>query len=188
MTIDEWRHGWQVEGAGESVRPWKLGDLFNAGREFIEDKSLAGAELAKAIAKLIPKIDSSGLKVATLREWGQVAAAFSPKERRSGVSFYHHREVWASGSAVTSQWLADAEAGGWSVRDLRVKLAEAKGGGEAKEAAGRLKPPFILVQWADAGAAGLRKLFPDPPSEKVRATARVEVAALLAEFMRVGIL
>lgn len=192
-AIEHWRAQWGDVGQSEKDRPWRLGALFNEGRKFIDKtKTKDDRSMMKAIERLLPKIDS-GIAFKQLREFAFVERAFQPDDRNRSLSWQHHREIWAAGIVGAQQqrhWLTLAERKSLSTRDLRVALAESKGGGERKEARPAYDLTFTLVQWADRGVAGLRKMFPEgqPINADFLNNARREVDGLVEEMRRVGLI
>jgi len=191
--IDAWRARWHDVGQSEKGRPWILGALFNEGRAFIDGAKCSDDKSAlKAIERLLPKIEA-GIEFRQLREFAFVERSFRPEDRNHSLSWRHHREIWAAGIVGARQqrnWLSVAEKRNLSTRDLRVALAESKGGGERKEKRPDYDLTFSLVKWSDEGTAGLRKMFPNgrTPNPQFLTQARNEVSILVAEMQRIGLL
>ena len=189
-SIEAWRSQWGAVGRDEKDRPWRLGALFNEGRRFVDASK---AKDDKAICRMVEGILPAGLGVDAkkVREYAQVERAFPADVRSESLSWQHHREIWASGAVAQQyrKWLSRAEKENLSTRDLRVALAENKGGGERKEKAPSYDTSFVLIQWAGKGEAGLRKMFPDdqPINAALLESAKRECGGLVAEMKRVGL-
>lgn len=69
-------------------------------------------------------IEKTSLDYQTLRNYAWVARKFVPGRRREKLSFQHHAEVCGLSEGEQEQWLAAAEAGGWSRNELRRRIRE----------------------------------------------------------------
>ena len=188
-TIEAWREQWCNVGRDEKDRPWKLGALFNAGRRFIDaTKARDEKAVCRLVEKLVPAV---GIEMKTVRLYGYVEAAFPADNRSQSLSWQHHREIWLAGvdARQRRKWLERAEKENLSTRDLRVALAQSKGGGERKEKAVRFDTSFVIIRWAGEGEHGLRKIFPEdqPINAPLLEAVRRECGGLVAELKRVGL-
>ncbi len=187
IELERWRKKWGDIGHAEAERPWNYGDLFNAGRQFVDGK-LSDEDAHQEIAALIPNLGECGLSLRQLKIYGWVSMTFPAKRRRPSLSWSHHREVWAARVPTGEQrkWLMAAELKNLTVRELRVAMAP-----ETRPEAMKPHPiAFVARRWNDQGVQGLREMF--PPGQTLRpdllASLRRELDGILAEFMRVGLI
>lgn len=144
LTYAEWSSiGAYLQRAAGSVN-WWLGDWLNAGERRY------GETYAQAIV-------DSGVSYDVLRDCKWVAGRIPPCRRKETLSWSHHREV----SGVKDEherldWLAKAEAHGWSKTRLRDEIRidfAAKLNGHAKPI---ITPVNITIPSTDAPS------FPEP--------------------------
>jgi hypothetical protein len=85
----------------------------------------------------------TGYDVQSLMNMSYVASRFEPSRRRPGLSFSHHAELAGLAPEDQELWLDRAEAGGLSVRALRIELRKARERSAARLALAeaRLKAP-----------------------------------------------
>lgn len=187
LSLEAWRQLWPAIGKQEADRPWIYGELFNAGRRFVE-KDKDEEEAHQLVAGMIPNLGECGLTVRHLKQFGWVASAFPRARRHPKLSWTHHREVWAAGVPAKERrrWLSAAAEKGWTTRDLRVHMAP----GGRSEPMNPCPVKFVARRWADLGVIGLRELFPinGPIDPALQESVRRELGGLLQELKRVQIL
>jgi hypothetical protein len=113
-----WQEGEQL-ASEQAASSWKIGDwLLFAERHYDEGKRNDN-RYTKA-----EKV--TGLAYQTLRNRASVARKFDLSRRRDTLTFEHHAAVAKLKEDEQDKWLGKAERQGWSVKDLRRKLSEAK--------------------------------------------------------------
>lgn len=113
LSFDEWAAMGRRVAQAHNATPWLLGDWLLYG------KFTYGRRYQDAA-------DALGVEAQTLRVYAMVAGHFRPERRRAALSFVHHREVVPLGVAERERLLDEAEAEGWSTRDLHAKVAEVR--------------------------------------------------------------
>jgi hypothetical protein len=68
----------------------------------------------------------TGYDAQSLMNMAYVASRFEPDRRRPGLSFSHHAELAGLPPEDQELWLDRAEAGGLSVRALRIELRKVR--------------------------------------------------------------
>jgi len=107
MTLDEWAEALEVVTGLSSASPWWIGDMLSA----------ADHQYGESYAQAIPE----GLSSATIRAYQWVAERVPPANRHPGLSWSHHRAVSALPTAEQTSLLDQAEAEGWTVRELQAR-------------------------------------------------------------------
>lgn len=186
-TVDAWRSMWADAARSEADRPWRLGELFSQGRQFVKATENPKATY-REVYKNLPALGPLVLEFRYLRELAEVSDAFPSDQRNPRVSWGHHREVWAAGVSVSEQkrkWLEKAEKENWSKADLRMAIA-----GRTRAKAVENPVSFVARRWSDQGVAGLRELFPvgKPINKELAGAVALELAELFEAFRRVGLL
>lgn len=103
----------------DNVANWLLGDLFMAHLSKTEDP-----------AETTATFDAQQHDDAHLSRCVALAVAVPHEVRRPGLTWSHHWEVRRLDVEDQERWLADADAQGWSVRDLRKAMAAAAAAAE----------------------------------------------------------
>lgn len=106
LTLDEWRSVMQWTKRCEHAVAWWLGDLVVAG------DNMFGEEASQEYER------------ETIRKFAWVAEKVQPAIRRKALSFTHHEVVAKLEPREQKHWLAAAEAGGWSAKELRRQIRE----------------------------------------------------------------
>ena len=91
-------------------------------------KALAERDQLKDHAKARATCLEHGIEQGTFEFFLSIADMFPPSVRTEGLSFDHHREavIGTNGSPLEArQWLAKAQAEGWTVPELRKALRQA---------------------------------------------------------------
>ncbi|MFI1760093.1 LmbU family transcriptional regulator [Streptomyces sp. NPDC020571] len=113
LSFEEWeRAGRQLAGVLDSSS-WWLGDWLTYGKDHYSDRYKQG-------------IAAAGLRYQTLRNYAWVAGRFELGRRRSRLTFQHHAEVASLSPGDQDTWLARAEERGWTTKQLRNALREAR--------------------------------------------------------------
>jgi len=71
-------------------------------------------------------VGATGLAEQTLTNWSYVCRQVARSRRRENLRFSHHAEVASLEPAEQDEWLDTAETNGWSVRELRDRLRDAR--------------------------------------------------------------
>lgn len=109
LTFEDWeRTGGEIASASKRLN-WWIGDWWNAGIKFGEERRSATAH------RLF------GIEYQTVRNIGWVSGQFLSR-RRDTLSFKHHAEVAALSSIEADRLLDKAEAQNLSTRDLRREI------------------------------------------------------------------
>lgn len=114
LTFDQWQAiGDSLQGVERSLM-WWIGDWLRFGER------RWGERYAQAI-------DTTGKSYGTLRNAASVATAFGDlSRRRDSLSWSHHAEVAALPVGAGDRLLRLAEDEGWSRKDLRQRVSQAK--------------------------------------------------------------
>jgi hypothetical protein len=137
LSFEDWeRAGRQISGLVNSST-WWLGDWLVYGKEHYSDRYQRG-------------IRSAGLQYQTLRNYAWVSRRFDFHRRRSSLSFQHHAEVASLSVDEQEFWLDSAEQHGWTTKQLRNAISNARDGakqdGRDIEAKRQLSVPDSHVQ------------------------------------------
>ena len=119
MTV--WIHQGRWLGALGRASGWWLGDWIRYGNARYGERYDAAARL-------------TGYDMHSLRNMAYVAGHFEVSRRRTGLSFSHHAELACLPPEEQELWLDRAEAGGLSVRALRMHLRETRDRAASREA------------------------------------------------------
>jgi len=118
---------------GQKALNWHIGDWWAFGDHRYGERAKAAAE------------GIFGREFQTLVNLGNVSNRFESNRRRLDLSWSHHAEVAALPPAKADALLDQAEAGGWSTRELRARIP-----GRTKSDAGRelikQKAPTIALE------------------------------------------
>lgn len=139
LTFEVWeRAGRQLARIVDSSA-WWLGDWLVYGKDNYADRYQLG-------------IQAAGLKYQTLRNYAWVSRRFELSRRRGRLSFQHHAEVASLPFEEQEYWLDHAEEKGWSTRQLRDSIQDARSvGSPSSEGCGaavqRIAFPGSRVQW-----------------------------------------
>jgi hypothetical protein len=106
---------------------WWLGDWLVYGQDKFPDR------YRRAMV-------GTALDYQTLRNYAWVARRFAPSRRRDSLSFQHHAAVAALAEPDQDLWLVRAAAFGWSLRQLRTHLQQAR-----QDCAGPQLPPGVVL-------------------------------------------
>lgn len=110
---ESWAAFGQDLAATAKTLPWALGDWVFYGWQF-------GARYREAL-------DATGLDYQTLRNYAWVAGRWEMSRRRDTLSFSHHEELANLAlDEEQDEWLDRAEESGWTVKQLRVVMREAR--------------------------------------------------------------
>lgn len=113
LGFNEWvRLGEQLQ-AQRDANLWWLADWAAAGE--LRYRREYGPALERIYAR------------GSLHNLSSVSRRVEPSRRREGLSFSHHVEVASLEPEWQTVWLDDAETHGWSVMDLRARIAEWRG-------------------------------------------------------------
>jgi hypothetical protein len=115
VAFDQWAEiGVRMATTADSVA-WCLGDWLVYGESRYTDRYRR-------------TIEAVGLNYQTLRNYAWVARRFPLSRRRDSLTFHHHMEVTRLSSDQQDFWLDRAADGQWSVRRLRLRLRQERGG------------------------------------------------------------
>jgi hypothetical protein len=107
MTFEQWlEHGKTLASAHQSLN-WWIGDWWAAGSHRYGARANVAAE------------GIFGREFQSLMNTASICRAFTTSRRREALSFSHHAEVASLSPAKADALLDQAEAEGWSVKDLR---------------------------------------------------------------------
>lgn len=150
VTFDEWATAGRLLATQHTGLHWTIGDWVGYGAERWADRWL---QVAAAV----------GIPHATLAQAAVVARAFPPEARREGLSWSHHRAVCTMPADEASGWLDDADRGGWTVRQLEVRIREARalGAGQDELAGMPAKPKLDRSAAARFLAEGVTRVVVD---------------------------
>lgn len=109
MAIGDWQRWGQHIFVISDASGWWLGDWLIYGQKNYPNRYKDA-------------IEKTSLDYQTLRNYAWVARKFVPGRRREKLSFQHHAEVCGLPENEQEQWLAAAEAGGWSRNELRRRI------------------------------------------------------------------
>jgi hypothetical protein len=110
-------------GAIGRASAWWIGDWIRYGSARYGDKYAPASHL-------------TGYDVQSLMNMAYVSGRFEVSRRRPGLSFSHHAELAGLSPEDQELWLDRVEAGGLSVRALRVELRKARRRSAARLSAG----------------------------------------------------
>jgi hypothetical protein len=113
----------------------------------------------KKFGRLKEFCESHGINYQTLANHAWVASSVHFSRRRERLSFTHHAEVAALDPREQSAWLKKAEAGNWSVAELRRRIRRDHAGGVSTASDG---PVF---RFADKSAIELSQFLACQPDE-----------------------
>jgi len=142
MTFEHWeRTGAQLSGI-VNASAWCLGDWLVYGKEQYSNRY---QHVVQAV----------GLDYQTLRNYAWIARRFAPERRRQNLSFQHHAEVASMLPQDQDCWLGQAEAHGWSVKQLRsaIKSSRCPGSDDSTKTAALPRIPVTdrrLARWKQA--------------------------------------
>ena len=109
MGIGDWEKWGQHIFVISDASCWWLGDWLIYGQENYPNRYKSA-------------IEKTSLDYQTLRNYAWIARKFIPGRRREKHSFQHHAEVCSLPEEEQEQWLAQAEAHGWSRNELRRRI------------------------------------------------------------------
>jgi len=113
LAIDSWSALISHLGTIEAGVPWWIGDALVFGDHAY------GSKYADAV-------ESTGLRLQTLKNYAWVARSVPPKNRDAALPWRLHREIARLDPRQQRAWLKRAKAGGWATDDLRRELVAAK--------------------------------------------------------------
>jgi hypothetical protein len=113
LRFDQWERVGAALGAVIRAMPWAVADWLHYGERTY------GETYAQAI-------EVTRLNYQTLANLKSVASRIERSRRRESLSFAHHAEVASLEPAVADAWLARAAEEGWSARELRGLVRQAK--------------------------------------------------------------
>jgi hypothetical protein len=114
LDFDDWeRAGHRLAGIIDSSA-WWLGDWLNYGKDNYSERYRLG-------------VRALGLKYQTLRNYAWVARRFDHIRRHARLTFQHHAEVASLTTQEQDSWLSLAEESGWSTKQLRNAIQNARG-------------------------------------------------------------
>ena len=180
ISLEEWRVLWRNIGSWKRAEQWFYGDLFNAGRPFVEAKGRAMLEedWAEDILKLIPHV---GIEGKTIINWGYVALQYPARARFAELTWSHHREVLHLPPAQRKRLLQRAVEEEWAVADLREAAAPERIDAEPDVPQMAFVPRLFVQQ-------SVRFLSEVRPEDQLRVSAlRTEFAPVIKEFKRLGL-
>jgi hypothetical protein len=126
LAVTEWVEQGRCLGAIGRASAWWIGDWVRYGSTRYGDKYGAASRV-------------TGYDVQSLMNMAYVASRFEGERRRPGLSFSHHAELAGLPPEDQELWLDRAEAGGLSVRALRVELRRVRQRSAARLALARGK-------------------------------------------------
>lgn len=126
LAVSEWVEQGRCLGAIGRGSAWWIGDWVRYGSSRYGDKYAAAARV-------------TGYDVQSLMNMSYVAGRFEPSRRRRALSFSHHAELAGLPPGDQDLWLDRAEAGGLSVRALRLELRNARQRSAARAALARAR-------------------------------------------------
>lgn len=113
LSKAEWLEAAHLCALVERAAQWWIGDLLNYG-----EQQPYGETYTEALNLFEAPLQ-------TLKNWKWVAAQVE-KSRRRDFSWSHHEVVAALDEDLQERWLDQAEAMGWSTRELRARVKGAK--------------------------------------------------------------
>jgi N6-adenosine-specific RNA methylase IME4 len=114
LTFDEWKaQGADLARVEKGVQ-WWVGDWWAFGQHHYGDRAKACAE------------GLFGRSFGALRNAGSVARQFETSRRRDVLSYQHHAEVASLPPGEADAVLDEAEANGWSTREVRAAVSRLK--------------------------------------------------------------
>jgi hypothetical protein len=113
LGVSEWVEQGRCLGAIGRGSAWWIGDWVRYGSVRYGDKYAAASQV-------------TGYDAHSLMNMSYVASRFEPSRRRPGLSFSHHAVLAGLSPDDQELWLDRAEAGGLSVRALRIELRKAR--------------------------------------------------------------
>lgn len=151
---------------------WQIGDWWRTGQHKYGDRAKVAAE------------NIFGLEYPTLRRLSTVADAFEIDRRRS-LPFSHHAEVAAIPADKADELLDNAEAEGWSVRQLRAEVSRIKNAADDSRADHKLLTVFYV---GDFDPSGMHMSEVDVPArlERYGGVVYMERIALTADDVAPG--
>lgn len=118
LPYEHWAAMGHVLRTVERNALWWLGDWWNYGeREYGE---MASQEAKDAVT------DATGYAYETVKKAAWVASRVTQFRRRNNLSWSHHYEVAALPEDEADAWLDQAEAEGWSHRELRKQIKQSR--------------------------------------------------------------
>lgn len=110
----------------EGTIQWGLGDMVNVADEHRDEwlSDIEGDE--EPDSKYEALLEESGYSYSSLRKFASFANRFPVFRRRNTISYSHHVEVVDLPAEQGDSFLDQAEAKGWSVRELRKQIQESK--------------------------------------------------------------
>lgn len=109
QSFDDWEATGRSLASANKTLHWWIGDWWAAGSHRYGARAHATAE------------GIFGREFQTLANMASICRAFTTSRRREHLSFTHHAEVASLSPAKADALLDQAEAEGWSVKDLRVQ-------------------------------------------------------------------
>jgi hypothetical protein len=113
LAVGEWVDQGRCLGAIGRGSAWWIGDWVRYGSARYGDKYTAASQV-------------TGYDTQSLMNMSYVSSRFEPARRRPGLSFSHHAELAGLSPEDQDLWLDRVEAGGLSVRALRIELRKAR--------------------------------------------------------------
>jgi hypothetical protein len=138
LAVAEWVDQGRCLGAIGRGSAWWIGDWVRYGSARYGDKYAAASHV-------------TGYDVQSLMNMSYVSSRFEPSRRRPGLSFSHHAELAGLAPEDQELWLDRAEAGGLSVRALRMELRKARERSAARLALARARLQAVPEQPPEAG-------------------------------------
>lgn len=123
ITPNDWRNIGMVLAGIESSIAWWIGDWANLGHGYITQLDIDAPNLDTPNGRYLAIAMVTGYKYQTLRSYASTCASVEPHIRRPELSFAHHRYVASLDEDEQIEWLDNAVKYGWSVRELRERLA-----------------------------------------------------------------
>jgi len=121
LAVADWVRQGRWLGALGRGAGWWIGDWLRYGNSHYGQRYTAAAR-------------ATGYDVQSLMNMAYVAGRFEPPRRRPSLSYSHHAELAGLSPEDQDVWLDRAEAGGLSVRSLRIELRHARKRAETRRA------------------------------------------------------
>ncbi len=117
-TIPEFRTKCAQYARAYFMIPWMIGDMCNQ----LED--VRGEEAWQYIDEIV---EHMGISVSVLKDWMYVCDIFENEDRlKYRKSIWYFKEAASLGSKEGSKWVRSAIKNGWSYKELREKLRDAR--------------------------------------------------------------
>lgn len=129
LAVVDWVRQGRWLGALSRGAGWWIGDWLRYGNAHYGQRYSAAAR-------------ATGYDVQSLMNMAYVAGRFEPPRRRPSLSFSHHAELAGLSPDDQDVWLDRTEAGGLSVRSLRVELRHARKRAESRQARAQARRPL----------------------------------------------